>query len=470
MAAPAEQTQHWHAELAWTRGRVAERVTIAVADGRIVSVEPDTPPPADAIRLAGITIPGLANPHSHALHRALRGRTQTTAADFWSWRQTMYDLVDRLDPDLYHRLARATYAEMALAGITAVGEFHYLHHDHLGARYADPNAMGEALIAAAQDAGVRLTLIDTCYLQGGVAGGALEPSHQRFSDGDAAAWAERVSELRETETVRIAAAVHSVRAVDPPAMAIVRDWARETGAPLHVHASEQPRENEECLAVTGMTPTELLAGAGVLGSSTTVVHATHVTRGDIGLLGGSGSTVCLCPTTERDLGDGIGPARDLADAGARLTVASDMHAAIDMFEELRALEVDQRLVTGRRGLHSPGELLKAATETGARSIGWPGGGLAEGEAADFLSVDLGSPRTAGADTGSAPAVLVHAATAADVRTVVVGGRTIVEDGRHTTLPDVGRELGDAIAEVFAAGPPPSAVRVPAINHPVRSAT
>ena len=174
----------------------------------------------------------------------------------------MYELVDRLDPELYYELARATYAEMALAGITAVGEFHYLHHDRGGRRYADPNAMGQALLAAAADAGIRITLIDTCYLQAGVGGDPLEASQQRFSDGNAEAWATRVDALSGSPTARIAAAIHSVRAVDLRSMATVRDWTHTRNTPLHVHASEQPRENEECIGVRGSPHRRCSTGRG----------------------------------------------------------------------------------------------------------------------------------------------------------------------------------------------------------------
>jgi formiminoglutamate deiminase len=447
MGAPPEQLSHWYADVAWL-GEVAERVTIGVADGRIVSLTADSNPPPDATHLRGMTIPGLANAHSHALHRALRARTQNGAADFWAWRRMMYDLVDRLDPDLYYALARATYAEMALAGITAVGEFHYLHHDRGGRRYQNPNALGEALIAAATDAGLRITLIDTCYLQSGVGGGVLEAPQLRFSDGHAEVWAERVEALSESPTSRIAAAIHSVRAVDPASMSAIGDWARQRNAPLHLHVSEQTRENTQCMATTGMTPTALLAEAGVLGRTTTAVHGTHLTRADIELLGSSGTTICLCPTTERDLGDGIGPARALATAGSPLAVGSDMHAVIDLFEELRALEVDQRLIKGRRGLHQPTELLEAATTAGMRSLGWDDRGLAIDAPADFTAVSLDSPRTAGATPETSVEYLVFAATAADVTDVVVAGRPVVEGGRHTRINDVGAALQDAIHAIF----------------------
>jgi len=449
MGAPPERSCFW-ADLAWIGG-VAEGVTIAVEDGRITSLDTGSPPPADAVILTGMTIPGLANPHSHALHRALRARTQTGAADFWSWRRLMYELVDRLDPQRYYELARATYAEMALAGITVVGEFHYLHHDRGGRPYADPNAMGQAVLAAAADVGIRITLIDTCYLQAGVGGGPLEPTQRRFSDGDADAWATRVEALSGSPTARIAAAIHSVRAVDPRSMATVRDWTHAHRTPLHVHASEQPRENAECIDVTGITPTALLDRTGVLGPETTVVHATHVTASDIELLGSSATTVCLCPTTERDLGDGVGAAHQLAAAGSPLTVGSDMHAVIDMFEELRALELDQRLITGRRGLHSPEQLLSAATGAGTRSLGWDARGLAVGAAADFIAVRLDSQRTAGATAETALEHLVFAATAADVTDVIVAGRPVVKGGRHVSIDDVGSALKDAMTTLFDSG-------------------
>jgi len=443
MDAPPERCSHWFADLAWL-GEVVERVTIGVADGRIASLTADSTAPPDATHLRGFTIPGLANAHSHALHRALRARTQTDAADFWAWREMMYDLVERLDPDRYYALALATYAEMALAGITAVGEFHYLHHDVGGRRYQNPNAMGEALCAAAADAGLRITLIDTCYLQAGVGGGALEGAQLRFSDGSAGAWAERVEALRESPTARIAAAIHSVRAVDPASMHIVRDWAQRHDAPLHVHLSEQVRENAECIAFRGMTPAAVLAEAGVLGATTTAVHGTHLTQLDIEMVGSSGATVCLCPTTERDLGDGIGPASALAAAGSPLAVGSDMHAAIDLFEELRALELDQRLIAGRRGLHRPPDLLRAATTAGMRSLGWDDRGLAVGAPADFTTVALDSPRTAGATPETAVEHVVFAASAADVTDVIVAGRPVVERGHHSRIRDVGAALQDAI--------------------------
>jgi formiminoglutamate deiminase len=441
----------WHAELVWlgpARG-VAERVLLEVDGDRIAAVTEGVEPPAGARRLPGLTIPGLANAHSHAFHRALRGRTHRGGGDFWTWRERMYELAGHLDPDGYLELARAAYAEMALAGVTAVGEFHYLHHDPAGRPYADPNRMGSALIEAAGQAGVRLTLIDTCYLRAGLGGEPLAGVQRRFGDGDAAAWAERAGALDDGPMMRVAAGVHSVRAVDPAAMTAVAAWAEGRRAPLHLHLSEQRAENQACLAATGRTPAALAEAAGVLGPRTTAVHATHLTGDDIARLGATRTSVCLCPTTERDLADGVGPASALASAGSPLCLGSDSHAVVDLFEEARAVELDERLVTERRGHHRPADLLQAATAAGMDALGWDAGRLEPGRLADLVTVGLDSPRLAGARPAEAADQLVFAATAADVRQVVVGGRRVVEDGRHLLVGDVPAALAKAVAAVWS---------------------
>ncbi|MFL6140035.1 MAG: formimidoylglutamate deiminase [Frankiaceae bacterium] len=440
----------WWAEHAWLGSPEAgavHDVLIETAGERIAAVRVGVPPPAGAARLRGLTLPGMANAHSHAFHRALRGRTHAGAGDFWAWREVMYEVAARLDPDGYYRLARAAYAEMALAGITAVGEFHYLHHDRDGRPYADPNAMAGALVAAAADAGVRLTLLDACYLQADVDGSPLAGLQLRFGDGDGDRWAARVRELRATATsgLVVGVAVHSVRAVPAAALPVVADLAAELAAPLHVHLSEQRRENAACLAATGRTPAGLLAAHGVLGDRTTAVHATHLTDDDVRLLGESATAVCLCPTTERDLADGVGPARRLVEAGSRLCLGSDSQAVVDLLEEARAVELDERLVTERRGSHRAGALLAAACAGGAAALGRPDAGrIAPGALADLVTVGLGSPRLAGAAPGLLVEHVVFAATAADVTDVVVGGRPVVRDGRHLAVGDVGAALASAI--------------------------
>lgn len=434
-------------ELAWLGGdRVELGVLLTVDEGTLAAVESGIDaPPADAMRLAGLTLPGFANAHSHAFHRALRGRTQAGRGSFWTWREQMYAIAAALDPDSYFRLARATYAEMALAGITAVGEFHYLHHDTGGDPYKDPNEMGRALIAAANEAGVRMTLLDACYLRGGF-DQPLDDVQRRFSDGDADAWAERLDMLATDPDAEIGAAIHSVRAVDPASCATVASWAASGERPLHAHVSEQPAENQGCLAVHGQTPTGVLAQAGALGPRFTAVHATHLTEADIGLLGDSGCCCCFCPTTERDLADGVGPAGELVDAGASLSLGSDSHAVIDMLEEARAVELDERLASGERGHHSTNSLLCAATRDGHAAIGRDGGRLAAGAPADLVTIDLESVRLAGVTAESVLESVLFAASATDVRDVVVGGRRIVSEGRHADL-DVAAELRAAIAEV-----------------------
>jgi formiminoglutamate deiminase len=314
--------------------------------------------------------------------------------------------------------------------------------------YADPNAMGAALVAAAADAGIRITLLDTCYLHGGI-GVVPNDVQRRFSDRDASAWAARAAATigLESASTRVGTAVHSVRAVDPHSLDAVHAFATEHDLVVHAHVSEQPKENEQCLAAYGMTPAALLADHSLLSERFTAVHATHLTDGDIALLGSTAVTACLCPTTERDLADGIGPAARLAAAGASLSIGTDSHAMVDPFEEMRAIELDERLASHERGNLTTTALLRAATTDGQRSIGWAdAGAIAPGALADFVTVRLDTVRTAGIDADHALDMAVFAATAADVHHVVVGGRTIVSEGRHRSL-DVAAELDAAIRAV-----------------------
>ena len=453
-------TARYWCERAWLGGPRADTgVVIEVDRDRIAAVAAGVcPRPEDAVPLAGLTLPALSNAHSHAFHRALRGRTHCGRGTFWTWRDLMYLVAARLDPDRYYRLARAVFAEMALAGIGVVGEFHYVHHRPGGGAYDDPNAMGAALVAAARDAGLRLTLLDTLYLHGGLDAGTargyspLRPEQARFSDGSAERWAERAEDLAAAASgpeVRVGAAVHSVRAVDPASIKVAVDWTRDRGAPLHFHASEQPAENEQCLAVHGRTPVEVIAEAGGLGPDATLVHATHATEQDRALIGEAGAHCCFCPTTEHDLADGVGSAEALARAGARLCVGSDSHAVVDLLSEVRAVELDQRAATGNRGVFGVEELAAMATTTGYRSLGWPdGGSLEAGALADFATVGLDSVRLAGIDDDGALAAVIFAAAAADVRHLVVGGRAIVRGGVHTSI-NVASELRTAIVEVVS---------------------
>ena len=402
----------WHAEQAWL-GHPAQDVLIEVAAGRIKSVTEGVPAQAGATRLEGWTIPGLANVHSHAFQHMLRGTVESGAGDFWAWRREMYRRTGWNRAD-YFNYSRLVFEEMLAAGITAVGEFHYLHQHG--------NDLGEALIQAAGEAGIRITLIDACYLRGGLDGRPLDEAQRSFSDGDADHWVKRVDQLREGPGVRIGAAIHSVRALDPGSMRLIAAWARRRKAPLHIHLAEQPAEVDECRELEGCTPTELLEREGILGPDLTAVHAIHVDEHDISLLGSNRVTVCACPTTERDLGDAVGPLQELAGAGCPLAAGSDSNSVIDIIEEARALELDQRRATGRRVLHQPEDLLHAATVNGMRALGWEAGVLKPGMLADFITLD--QPRhTTRRELD--PAYLIYGCSARDVTNVVVGGSTVI---------------------------------------------
>jgi formiminoglutamate deiminase len=463
--------RRWLADQAWLPGQGLCRDVLIEADGdRFASVTPSAPstssaPLASSVpeRLRGLTLPGFANAHSHAFHRALRAVTQADRGTFWTWRERMYEVAARLDPDSYLQLARAVYAEMTLAGVSCVGEFHYLHHQPDGSPYADPNAMGRALVQAAAEAGLRVTLLDACYLTGGLDQSGVLPlagPQVRFSDGDAERWAVRAEALGPGQHgpdehgmiaphARAGAAIHSVRAVPPEHMHPVMAWSRQHGAPLHVHMSEQRAENDACRAVYGVSPARLLYDEDVLGPRTTVVHATHVGAADLDLLGGAQVFACLCPSTERDLGDGLAPAGQLAAAGCTLTLGSDSHAVIDMLEEARGVEYAERLARRSRGHLTAETLLRAATADGHASLGWPDAGeIAVGARADLVTVSLDSIRTAGSPGDLALETAVFAASAPDIRDVVISGRNVVRDGVHLLIPDVPAELSRAIRAVL----------------------
>jgi len=413
-------------------GVPTKEVRLEVDAGRLTRVWPDAlPEPAD-VRL-GTVLPGLANAHSHAFHRALRGRTHADGGDFWRWRERMYDVANRLDPDTYYDLARAVFAEMLVSGFTAVGEFHYAHHRPDGSVYEPAHAMELALAAAARHVGIRLVLLDTAYLQGGI-GKPLAEEQLRFGDGSAAGWLGRWRGLRDrlgADTasgqgglVTLGAALHSVRAVPPEAMREILAGL-PADVPLHVHLSEQPQENVDCQAAFGLTPTALLHSLGALAPRLSVVHATHLTDEDLSLLGAAGVTVVMCPTTEADLGDGIGPARELSRAGAPLALGSDQNAVIDPLLEIRGLEMGERLRSGARGCFTPAELLAAASAQGYAALGLGGSVLHPGDPCDLVEVATDSIRTVGSHADQLPLT----ATASDVRRVIVGGRIVADGGR-----------------------------------------
>lgn len=437
-------------ELALVSGLPQAGVRLEVEGGRFTSIEVGVDP-GGATQLPGFTIPGLANTHSHAFHRALRSRTQTDRGTFWTWRDLMYRAAARLDPGLYRKLAAATFAEMAMAGITCVGEFHYLHHQPDGVPYLDRNEMGNALLAAADDAGIRISLLDTLYLHGGLTADGYQPpsgTQKRFSDGSAEQWMERVGLLQPGESQRIGAAVHSVRAVDQRSMAEIEPWLSASSVQLHAHVSEQRAENTACLEHSGLSPVGVLAEAGLISERFSAIHATHLTESDIKTLAASDAAVVMCPTTERDLGDGIGPTAAFSSAGVPMALGSDSHAVIDMFVEARALELDERLRAEERGVHQASDLLASAAVIGHRCLGWPDAGeIAVGYRADLATVAMDSVRTAGGGEQNAIETTVFGATAADVTSVFVDGKNIVAEGRHMLL-DVTSELDDSIRKLM----------------------
>ena len=445
-------TTRWKADTAWLGGdALVSDVLIETQGDTITAVGTGYDGEFDR-RLTGLVFPGLVTAHSHAFHRALRGRTHRAGGDFWAWRQPMYQLASRLTPETYYDLARAVYAEMLLSGITLVGEFHYLHHRPNGESFTDPNAMSEAVVSAAMDVGIRITLIDAAYLASDMNGTPPLQEQTRFSDGDIESWSQRVhdmaSRLGANPLARLAVAAHSVRAVTTGDLEAIAGVASELSAPLHIHVSEQPVENEACLAAHGVTPIELLHRHRYLNENTTLIHATHTTDNDRRLIAESGAGVCFCPTTEADLGDGIGPGIEYQEAGVRLSLGSDSNATIDILEEAKRIEQHDRLRLGRRAIHDPASLLDAATTGGANALGWPETGRIEpGSLADFVVLDDRSLDLAGLDLDSGVASIVMSSTRSAVTDVVVSGEMLVINRVGFGLPTLS-DIDQAIKRVW----------------------
>src|SRR5260370_2972126 len=372
-------------------------------DGRIASIKPQGEtdlPPSDVSVLPGVALlPGFVNTHSHVFQRALRGHTHRPLSKqdtFWTWRSAMYAEAQRLNPDLLYENALRTYREMLAAGYTSVGEFHYVHHQPGGQPYADPNAMSEAVIEAGRDVGIRVVLLMTAYAQRGFSQ-PPEEGQRRFCDASIDAYLNRVEALRITDAP-IGVAPHSVRAVPEKWFRAIADYSRLHELPLHVHADEQIAEIEQCQAAYGCTPIELLERFGALGAMTTIVHATHADATEIALLAQYGCTICVCPTTEGDLGDGIAPYAELLAVHIALAIGSDSNTRLDPIEELRWAEYSARMRYQRRRvlvadeLASPGPLLLTiGTAAGARALGLTSGEIAIGQPADLIAINLQHP-------------------------------------------------------------------------------
>lgn len=382
-----------------------------------------------------LVLPGFVNAHSHAFQRGIRGGTGRRGGsdpnDFWSWREAMYGAALGHDPDSFHAVTRDCFAEMLRAGITCVGEFHYIHHQPDGTPYADPNELSHRVIAAAREVGIRLCLLEVFYERAGHDSPAL-PEQRRFCDASVDAYLERIDALRTRyadEGVRLGITPHSVRAVTEESLRRLAAYASEHDLVIHAHVSEQTRENEECLAEHAKTPTQLLADTGCLDTPRrfTAVHAVHVDETDVALLGPQ--HVCACPTTEADLGDGIVPASRLARAGSVLALGSDSNSIIDLVQEARLLEMHERLRTGARlclrdeaGAVAP-TLLGAATTAGASSLGRPElGALATGRPFDAVAIDCTHVTLRDVADAHRLDALFLAGTSAPVAAVWVGGQ------------------------------------------------
>ena len=350
-----------------------------------------------------VLLPGFVNTHSHAFQRALRGHThrRLSANDtFWTWRHAMYTAAQRLTPDLIYEQTLQVYREMLAAGYTSVGEFHYVHHQPDGQPYDNPNILSEAVVQAGRDAGIRVVLLLTAYAQGNFQQ-PPDAYQRRFCDRSLDAYLARAEALRVTG-IPFGVAPHSVRAVPADWLRAIANYSRQHHLPFHIHADEQQAEIEQCLAAEGCTPIELLQRSEALSSLTTVVHATHANAQEIELLARAGSTVCVCPTTEGDLGDGIAPYAELRQANIPLAIGSDSNTRLDPFEELRWAEYSARMRYQRRRvlvpdeLGSPGPLLFSyGTQSGAQALGLQSGQIAAGQAADFIAIDLNTPALAG---------------------------------------------------------------------------
>jgi len=435
------------------------------ADGRIGSVGP-LPEGAAAERLPRrMLIPGFVNGHSHAFQRAIRGRSEyrqrgRASDDFWTWREQMYAAAMRLDPDEVEAVSRMAFLEMALAGITTVGEFHYLQHPAEGGRYADPDELALRVAKAAGDAGIQLVILRVAYARAGFRRDP-DPRQIRFIDSSADETIAAVERLRG-RGMRVGVAPHSVRALPIEWLRALGAHAREHDLPLHMHLSEQPREVEECREEHGVRPAELMAREGLLGPRFTGVHGVHLLDTEIRQLGSAEATICACPTTERNLGDGIVRARALLDDGVRVCFGTDSQIEIAPLQDARALEYHLRLerleraiLGGAEGDDRPdrlaAKLLRCATSMGARALGEATGAIEPGLRADLVAIDLDDPSIRGADPRTILPNLVFSLERTAIRDVWSAGRHIVRDGRHTMQEEAGRSFDAAMSSLWGRG-------------------
>jgi formimidoylglutamate deiminase len=411
--------------------------------------------------------PGLVNVHSHTFQRMIRGRTewrnQGQRDTFWTWREKMYDAASRLTPEQIYQTARAAFLEMLLSGITTVGEFHYLHHQPDGRRYSDPNLIGKLVIQAAREVGLRIVLLRTAYLRAGY-GKAPNPGQARFITRDAATFISDTDELSSwvkqsysRGEAEVGVAPHSVRAVTQDYLREIADYARRQELCVHMHVSEQPGENEACLQEYGISPVTWLERIGLLGPRFTAVHAIHISEPEAGFLAKSGSSICACPTSERNLADGTVRADWLLARGANICLGSDSQIQIDLLEDARLLEYHLRIQRLERVVldsPAPGRerlsqmLYETASKSGAKSLGQSAGELAVGKRADFVGIDLDDLSVTGASPETLVANVVFSLERTAVKDVYVGGRCLLTDGRHPLQEGITAEFKRMQEEVW----------------------
>jgi formimidoylglutamate deiminase len=389
-------------------------------------------------------LPGFVNTHSHSFQRLIRGKSESRAMsgrDFWSWRGTMYHAAAHLEPEEVYDVARMAFLEMLLSGTTTVGEFHYLHNAPGGRPYDDPNLLSKQVIAAAQSVGIRIVLLRSAYIRSGYEL-PPDPGQIRFFE-SAPQFIENMEALAAVTDVPVGVAPHSLRAVPLLELKEIAAWTRARKLPLHMHVAEQIAENEACLREYGLTPVALLGREGLLGPDFTAVHAIHISAEEIGLLARSGATVCSCPTTERNLGDGVIAADQVMREGIGIALGSDSQAQIDPLEDARELEYHLRLDRRQRAiLDQIGEqtlaarLFECATVNGACSLGVNTGDLSAGSLADFFTVDLDDLSIAGHSGVDLLPLVVFSLDRTAIRDVVVNGRWVVRDGRHPLQEEI----------------------------------
>jgi len=449
----------WAPELIYVNGRFeSDRAIVCDESGNVVQIADGSAFP-NAVRFKNrALLPGMINAHSHAFQRVIRGRTerrsQHSTDSFWTWREQMYDAANRLGPDDIYVVSRMAFLEMALSGITAVGEFHYIHHARDGSMYADPNLLAHEVIRAAKDVGIRIALLRVAYARAGYET-EVNPLQVRFIEESPETYLKHLEKLLAAPALKTGmawagVAPHSVRGVPLAYLKTIVPFANERGLPVHMHVAEQPAEVSACIEEYGRSPVALLETEGLLSKHFTAVHAIHVTSKAIGALARAGAFVCACPATERNLGDGVVPVDSYFDAGVRVALGSDSQIQIDLLEDARELEYHLRLQQAARNILAPRDdasssalarrLFDCTTINGATSIGFNGGKLEPGAPVDFFTVDLDDPSIAGAGQDDLLATIVFSLSRTAVRDVVVGGKQIVADGRHRDQEEIVRSF------------------------------